>query len=209
MQDDAQDRPLRKKTETRARLVAAAAELFAESGSTNVTVGAVCDRAGFTRGAFYSSFTAVDDVFFALYEQQNELVQARLAALVDDTAGAARSVEEDTARILDALPADREWFAVRAAFVAQAAHRPDVAATLREHAEQLRERLQPLLVGLVERDGRRLRVAPEAFARAVIAAHVGAVSQGVLAQDARALRTDTVRGVLLGLTEPQTSVVPS
>lgn len=46
----------RRRVETRARLVRAAVEVFAEQGIVASTVEQICDRAGFTRGAFYSNF---------------------------------------------------------------------------------------------------------------------------------------------------------
>ncbi|MHA7145358.1 TetR/AcrR family transcriptional regulator [Arthrobacter sp. TmT3-37] len=58
-------RPVRRRPTTRAQLIDAAAALFREQGITNVSVEAICTRTGFTRGAFYSSFKTVDELFFA------------------------------------------------------------------------------------------------------------------------------------------------
>lgn len=127
--------------------------LVAEHGTTNVSIGAICERAGFTRGAFYSNFKTVDDVFFALYEQRN----------------------------------------------AEAQHRPEVAAVLREHAEQFRRHLQPLLLHVLELTGRRPLDSAEDFTRAVITAHVGAITQSPLHDDPEAV----VCGIILGLTTEQ------
>jgi len=46
----------RSRENTRARLLEAAAQVFAEAGLDGASVEAVCERAGFTRGAFYSNF---------------------------------------------------------------------------------------------------------------------------------------------------------
>ena len=56
----------RSRENTRARLLEAAAQVFAEVGLDGATVEAVCERAGFTRGAFYSNFESKDELFLML-----------------------------------------------------------------------------------------------------------------------------------------------
>ena len=199
-------RPPRQRKATRAQLIAAAADLFAEQGTTNVSIGAICERAGFTRGAFYSNFKTVDDVFFALYEQRNAEAQQRLEALTADapfSEQARCSLESVVATILRALPMDPQWVAIRTSFAGQAQHRPEVAAALREHAEQLRRHLQPLLLHVLELTGRRPLDSVEDFTQAVITAHVGAITQSPLHDDPEAVREAVVRGIILGLTTEQ------
>lgn len=76
------DRPLprsARREATRQRVLDAAREVFAERGVIGGTVEDICDRAGFTRGAFYSNFLDKDDVLRALTEREH----ARLLAFVD------------------------------------------------------------------------------------------------------------------------------
>ncbi|MBS1673758.1 MAG: TetR/AcrR family transcriptional regulator [Actinobacteria bacterium] len=56
----------RSRENTRARLLEAAALVFAEEGLDGASVEAVCERAGFTRGAFYSNFESKDQLFLEL-----------------------------------------------------------------------------------------------------------------------------------------------
>lgn len=56
----------RSRENTRARLLDAAAQVFAEVGLDGASVEAVCERAGFTRGAFYSNFDSKDELFLML-----------------------------------------------------------------------------------------------------------------------------------------------
>ena len=64
---------------TRQRVLDAAREVFAERGVIGGTVEDICERAGFTRGAFYSNFVDKDDVLRALIAREH----ARLIAQVD------------------------------------------------------------------------------------------------------------------------------
>lgn len=54
---------------TRARLVEAAGELFREQGVEAPSLDAICERAGYTRGAFYVHFASRDELVGAVVEQ--------------------------------------------------------------------------------------------------------------------------------------------
>lgn len=56
----------RRREATRQKLLDAAAQVFAEVGLDAASVEAICDRAGFTRGAFYSNFETKDELFLEL-----------------------------------------------------------------------------------------------------------------------------------------------
>lgn len=64
--------------ETRQRILAAAREVFAEKGVGATSVEDIVDAAGYTRGAFYSSFANKDDLLLAVISDQ---LQEQLAAL--------------------------------------------------------------------------------------------------------------------------------
>lgn len=58
-------RPNRRGEATRARLVSAAADCFAEYGYTHARISDICHRAGIAQGTCYRHFTNVDKVFVA------------------------------------------------------------------------------------------------------------------------------------------------
>ena len=53
---------------TRARLIGSAGEVFAERGFYGASVEEITERAGFSRGAFYSNFTSREDLFLAVID---------------------------------------------------------------------------------------------------------------------------------------------
>lgn len=71
-----------RKSETRARLVAAAAELFAEHGIDAVSVDAVADRADRTSGAVYAHFGSKQGLLLAVLDWWKESLLAVLFAEV-------------------------------------------------------------------------------------------------------------------------------
>ncbi|WP_194762886.1 TetR/AcrR family transcriptional regulator [Microbacterium sp. UFMG61] len=70
----------RSRENTRARLLDAAAQVFAEVGLEGASVEAVCERAGFTRGAFYSNFDSKDELFLML---AGSVAEQRVSAVRD------------------------------------------------------------------------------------------------------------------------------
>ena len=66
----------KRRAETREKLLAAAADVFAERGFGRATVEEICEHAGFSRGAFYSNFDSLDELFFALYSDRGAAVVA-------------------------------------------------------------------------------------------------------------------------------------
>ena len=75
---------------TRSRLLEAAKEVFVERGFAGASVEEISERAGYTRGAFYSNFDDKDDIFVAVFEiYLNERI-----AEVTDIVRAASSLEE-------------------------------------------------------------------------------------------------------------------
>ncbi len=64
--------PTARRRETRTRLLEAAIEVFAEEGLRGASVEAICNRANFSRGAFYSNFESKEQLFLALFERELE-----------------------------------------------------------------------------------------------------------------------------------------
>ncbi|MFT4136192.1 TetR/AcrR family transcriptional regulator [Microbacterium sp.] len=86
----------RRREQTRARLLEAAHEVFGEVGMDAASVEAICERAGFTRGAFYSNFESKDELFLALVTR---LAEDKL----DEVAGRVREIGPDDMTDLTAL----------------------------------------------------------------------------------------------------------
>jgi AcrR family transcriptional regulator len=67
---------------TRARLLDAARDVIAERGAGGATVEGIAERAGFTRGAFYSNYASLDELIVDVIRDVGEarLAQVRAAA---------------------------------------------------------------------------------------------------------------------------------
>ncbi|MDT5193875.1 MAG: hypothetical protein QOH20_629, partial [Mycobacterium sp.] len=81
----ASPRVTKRRAETRANLMNAAFRVFADKGFGQVRIDDVCAAAGYTRGAFYSNFDSLDELFFALYDESARLIAGQVTdAITDD-----------------------------------------------------------------------------------------------------------------------------
>ena len=199
-------KPVRRRSSTRTALIAAAEAIFDETGSTSVSVEAITRRAGYTRGAFYSNFRSVDEVFFAVYEQQAELVFELLSDMLGDARSSDEPTLDDIVRgVVEGLPPEEKWYAIRSVLITRARHDEEVRMLLTAHTDHFHDTLQPLLVECLSRIGLHPVIDPALFTRAVVAAHVGAVIQSVLHADTQRVRVAAVEGCILGLTRGSAS----
>lgn len=202
--------PPRRRELTRARLLDAAEALFVERGSLNIPIEAICDRAGFTRGAFYSSFSTTDDLLLAVFDARSREIFTELARSVDSalvSRSAPQDLDELSALLITLLPHDEVWFRLRGLFLAQMA----VSEAGRERLSTFRDRqiseLRPLILRSLESFDLRPAVSTETLVLALISAFEGISSTSIGMPEAAAaqLRAVTVAAVLVGLTEEVTA----
>jgi AcrR family transcriptional regulator len=168
----------KRRAETRSNLLTAAGQVFAERGFGRATVEDVCERAGYSRGAFYSNFDSLDELFFALYAERATGVVVAVGAAVAATPVDV-SLGEVVDRVVAALPISRESHLLNLEFAAHALRHPAVAEALADHRKALREALLPILrIGL--RDNRLSADHLDGVARAVMAVQDGMFLQELL-----------------------------
>lgn len=126
-----------RRADTRARLLAAAAETFAEKGFHGATVEEITNRAGFTRGAFYSNFTDKDDLFLGLVDERLASDTAEIGARLNDADP--RKVVATLRGLGAERPPDEAWAMLATEFWLYAMRNPDVRPRLaeRQRAERL------------------------------------------------------------------------
>lgn len=199
----AEREPTRARVHTRAALIAAAEAIFTERGAPTASIDEICTRAGFTRGAFYSNFRTIEDVFFALYERKTDELIAGMAAFDQRTPSANDTreslIEAAADEMLRVIPADTQWYALRALFGLRTWSDPAIAAVLRAHGEAFQRQVVPVLEGVARAVKGTLTPDADEAARIVIACHVGSVLQGPFVDDPTRLRRDAILTALHGV----------
>lgn len=145
----------------------AALEVFAEVGLDGASVEAVCERAGFTRGAFYSNFASKDELFLALIarlaEAKLEEVESRVRELEEQHVSAAPT--ELVRRVVGlSLGGDMDP-ALVSEIRAQALRDPQMARAYLAWQDGLLERITQIISGLVDAYDLRLRLPADEVAR--------------------------------------------
>ncbi|MDN3267985.1 TetR/AcrR family transcriptional regulator [Streptomyces sp. MA15] len=188
MADTGAGRVTRRRQRTRANLLDAAFTVFAAKGFGHVSIEEICEAAGYTRGAFYSNFAGLDELFFALYAQRADLIAEQVSgALASD--GPDLDVAAAVDRVSEVLLLDRDWLLVKTDFLVHAARDPRVADTLLDH----RARLRRAVADRLERARGHTELPAvlgdaEGAAHAVIAAYDGVTVRLLLDRDVERAR---------------------
>jgi AcrR family transcriptional regulator len=177
-------RVTKRRAETRAKLLEAAFHVFAAKSFGQTRIDDVCAAAGFTRGAFYSNYATLDELFFDLYDERAALIATQVTASLTAPpldAPVAEVIERTVATLL----LDRDWLLVKTDFLLHAARNPTLARRLATHRDQLRQAVQDRLLSVRP----ELALQPYDAARAVVAAYDGVTVQLLLDSDVTAART--------------------
>jgi AcrR family transcriptional regulator len=170
----------RSRANTLARLLDGAYEVFAERGFNGATVELVCEAGGFTRGAFYSNFASMEELFLALWDRQADRIVDSLAELVAELERQPGSGEAVTEVLATFHPYDRQWFLVNTEFLLHALRHPAVAEALAAHRRRLREEIAKVIDLIPDVEARRqpAGIDRDTHTRLVIAAFEGCQNQG-------------------------------
>ena len=156
--------PSEKRAHTQELLLAAGRELVVDKGIGAVSVGDVCTRAGFTRGAFYSNFTDMDHFIHRLAENEWEAMTAFVDAAVsagpqggsgvdrtpradaDLRAGAdPRALVDLAGRLMEVVPVSREFYFLQSEFMVYLVRDPERRSALGDGYEVFKRRLGTVL----------------------------------------------------------------
>ena len=164
---------------TRQALLDAAGEVFVERGLQRASVEAIAERAGFTRGAFYSNFSSKQELFAELlqstvYRAYREMGEAQLHG--DDPVPTARESAETLARI-QAHPDGRWMFRLWLELLLEAGRDDKMRALAVEFWRSNRELIARLLGKRYEQQGRPMPTDPLTPATASIAMDIGLAIQ--------------------------------
>ncbi|GAA1993537.1 TetR/AcrR family transcriptional regulator [Catenulispora subtropica] len=176
----------KRRPQTLARLLDAALEAFAATGFGGTRIEDVCERAGYTRGAFYSNFTSKEELFFALFDRHAARVLERFEKQADALGAGPVTLEGIAAALADIDDDERTWYLVTTEFTLSAIRDPDAARRLADHDARLRAEAARLLTGLLTRAGLRPRpgVDVESLVRMLIAIREGALAQSYVEPEA-------------------------
>jgi AcrR family transcriptional regulator len=213
LRDDAPVESARRQR-TRARLLDAAFDVFAEQGVRAASVETIAEAAGFTRGAFYSNFSSKEELFFALMEREKVMRLEQLDSGVEQFLRplvGAGGVELDDAdvirtitRILELQSDDRRWWLVQSEFLLLALRDPAISADFLRYQDSFFQELTETVVAALASARRRFTIDPEEGVRIIAELCANGEARALLSGDERPFAerlSQTVPAILLALTE--------
>lgn len=182
-------RVTKRRVETRRRMVEAAMQVFAEKGFGRTSVEDVCTRAGYSRGAFYSNFVSLDELFLTVWQERSDAFLAVAEAAADEIGPEpAASLEDELDRALGLVVIDESWIKLEWEFTAHALRTSGLREVMAKREERIAKMLIRTLSPALARFGRRIPD-PEAFVAALVAVHDGTAVQVLLEPDSELARS--------------------
>lgn len=171
----------RSRENTRARLLDAAAQVFAEVGLGGASVEAIVERAGFTRGAFYSNFDSKDELFLELAatvaSERIAHVRQRMGELIETP-----SLEELGAFVHRAVGDEPLDLMLTSEIRIRAMRDAEFGAAFADQQERLIAEISGIVEDVARERGLTLRVTAEEAARMLLAMWEAASARGTIAR---------------------------
>ena len=177
----------RRREATRQKLLDAAAQVFAEVGLDAASVEAICERAGFTRGAFYSNFETKDELFLELVgtvsRERVEAVRSRVLQLEREGAlGEVPTLALDIVqRVLDISADDRLGVLLMNEIRIHALRDPQLAAAYLSQEDEMRRSVAQIIEDIARAKQLRFRIPADEAARLMLTVWEGASVRAVMA----------------------------
>lgn len=205
----------RRKENTRAKLVRASLNVFAEKGIDGATVDDLVKAAGFTRGAFYSSFSSKEEVFIALFDE----VTAELMAIANSSVESAVAdveadescsiLEADDAQVMLAVfegirPFGRQWYLLYSDAIARSLRDETLRAELAGQRERMRNQIGALLATRLAASAERALLPVEDLAQLLMGIFIDLlVREQLEGRDVTQLAATTILGTLRAFIAPK------
>ena len=162
---------------TRAHLLAAAGEVFADRGFHAATLDDVAAAAGFSKGAVYFHFKSKEDLYLALNAERDQTIVDEffsVGARTHPDADAALAAIRDTFHRL--APSEREW-ALATEFTVYAHRNPKLRERQAAKRVGIINHLESLIDEMYSRQAIELPVPRETLARLFVAVFSGFAEQ--------------------------------
>lgn len=162
--------PSARRLATRERLLDAATEVFTEDGLQGASVEAICARANFTRGAFYSNFETKEELFLELLEREFERraqhLETQARALEPQLRDHAKRIDPPLAAsyIADFFAPECDatsWFVLETEFLLLAMRDPSIAPGHHQFLERFYAGITGVVDRIITAAGRRFVIPPE------------------------------------------------
>jgi AcrR family transcriptional regulator len=173
--------------QTRARLIDAAAKVFARRGFQAASVEEIAEEAGYSHGAVYSNFEGKADLFLAVFEDYmaqrvQELAETQAALPADAPLEVrARALADQW---MDRLARDRESLVLHIEFIAHADRDSELARRFGTRSAAMREAVAHYIANYQQEAGVELAMPVHDLALVLRALGIGLAIESLVSPDA-------------------------
>ncbi len=176
---------------TRALLVEAAGRVFAERGYYGASVEEITERAGFSRGAFYSNFGSKEDLFLAVLDAHIDAEIRSASEALQESSSPEAFLQFLHSRAVRRSKEGRQWTLLWAEFWLHVVRHPELAPKLAARQRVGRAAIARVIEIRCEQLGIALGAPSEELASVMLAVDDGLVLQefldpGAVPEDLRA-----------------------
>ena len=191
------ERTLRKRENTRARLIEAAADIVASKGIASTRIDDVVKKAGFTRGAFYSNYSSLQDVLTEAIVTRSNTLLSQVTQAVDSFEGT--PTMDSLMELLEAIrPEARTIYLLTTEYSLFQLRNPDSPKIPGTARADFTARLSGTVEKVLARMGRRPTVPTASLADLVSLLFMDSITENT---DCDRLR-DLIEAVIIGLSTP-------
>jgi AcrR family transcriptional regulator len=174
-----------KREETRERVLASAARVFAQRGFDATSLEAIADEAGFSRGAVYYNFADKEELFLELLdrrcaERAQDLREVFAGDADEDIDATSRQAQVAAQHAFDAMTGDPEWRGLYLGFLAHAARDATFRRRFAKRSAEMRGALEEVVVERTRPVAHTLGMTPEQLAVVIDALGIGLWAQHML-----------------------------
>ena len=191
------ERTLRKRENTRARLIEAAADIVASKGIASTRIDDVVKQAGFTRGAFYSNYSSLQDILTEAIVTRSNTLLSRVTQAIDSFEGA--PTMDSLMELLEAIrPEARTIYLLKTEYTLHRLHHPDTPQIPETSSAAFTAKLSGTIEKVLTRMGRHPTVPTPSLADIVCLLFMDSIAENI---DGSRLR-DLIEAVIIGLSTP-------
>ena len=130
---------------TRARLIAAAEQVFIRQGFHAASVEEVAEEAGFSKGAVYSNFESKDELFLSVLEGRLDSRALAIEVGIDPNKPVSQQATEAGDGFFEVFLRDPGWSLLLMEYAAHAARHEDLRHRFAQRNQRMRTRITELI----------------------------------------------------------------
>lgn len=166
-------------------LLQASAHLFARHGYQGVSLDAVAEEAGFSKGAVYSNFSSKQDLLASLLEMHCEQQLAQVRSILDEPMSLDERIGVISAAYFGSSDGSESWCLLFTELWIQAVREPSLRPRLARLYGDTRDAVAEMIRREAQRLGMRLVLPAEEVAQGLLALGDGLTMQHVVAPSER------------------------